>query len=586
MYASPMPSSRTGVFFNTFAYPTKISPESIAVYIAVHTNPGDTVLDVFSGSGSTGIAALMCENPTDSMKALAEKIGVHPTWGLRNAVLYEIGKYGAFASNVMADPPSKSEFAAAVSQLLISAENEIGDHYKTTAPNGERGTIRHIMHADVMLCPHCNNEFTYYAGMVQYKPLAIDGNGVCPHCGYQDTSSSFHHVTETVFDSLLDKQVTRRKRVPVRIYGQSGRQKWVRDATVADIADLDAFDALAYPPYCQTHEIRWGELYRAGYHSGITHLHHFYTKRNFLIMSYLWEKASAFPQRICNAIRLLLLSYNATHATLMTRVVVKKNSKDFVLTGAQSGVLYISSLPVEKNIVEGIKRKRSKFEEAFDFLVNCSGRIEVFNKTSRHLDQAEQSVDYIFTDPPFGDFIPYAEVNQINELWLGEPTNRDEEIIISQSQNKEVAQYQEMMTDVFIEMNRVLKSDSYATVVFHSSKAAVWNALCMAYTESGFNVSDTASLDKNQASFKQVVSEGSVQGDPLILLSKGARKTSVRDSRIVLDEAIASENTTFRFDERRIYADYIGKCLKLGIKVDYDAKEAYSYITQKAGAMT
>jgi tRNA1(Val) A37 N6-methylase TrmN6 len=270
----------------------------------------------------------------------------------------------------------------------------------------------------------------------------------------------------------------------------------------------------------------------------------------------------------------------------MTRVVVKKNSKDFVLTGAQSGVLYISSLPVEKNIIEGIKRKRSKFEEAFDYLADCSGRIEVFNKSSRHLEQAKQSVDYIFTDPPFGDFIPYAEVNQINELWLGEPTNRDEEIIISQSQNKEVERYQEMMTDVFIEMNRVLKSDGYATVVFHSSKAAVWNALCMAYTESGFNVADTASLDKNQASFKQVVSQGSVQGDPLFLLSKGTKEISECDSRIVLDEAIAGEHIAFRFDARRIYSDYISRCLKLGIKVDYDAKAAYSYIAQKAGALT
>lgn len=32
----------------------------------------------------------------------------------------------------------------------------------------------------------------------------------------------------------------------------------------------------------------------------------------------------------------------------MTRVVAKRNAKDFVLTGAQSGVLYISKLPVEK----------------------------------------------------------------------------------------------------------------------------------------------------------------------------------------------------------------------------------------------
>jgi hypothetical protein len=437
-----------------------------------------------------------------------------------------------------------------------------------------------------MLCPHCNNEFTYYAGVVQFEPLAIDGNGVCPHCGHKNISTNFHHVTETVYDSLLGAKVTRRKRVPVRIHGRSGREKWVRDAIEADIAEIGAIDAQVYPPYCRTHEIKWGELYRAGYHSGITHLHHFYTKRNFLVMSYLWEKSSVFPHRICNAIRLLLLSYNATHATLMTRVVVKKNSKDFVLTGAQSGVLYISSLPVEKNIIEGIKRKRSKFEEAFDFLSKCSGRIEVFNKSSRRLVQADKSIDYIFTDPPFGDFIPYAEVNQINELWLGEPTSRNDEIIISQSQNKGIGQYQKMMTDVFLEMKRVLKNDSYATVVFHSSKAAVWNALCMAYTEAGFNVADTASLDKNQASFKQVVSEGSVQGDPLILLSKGTGIISTSDSRIMLDEAIACENSSSGFNERRIYANYIGKCLKLGVKVDYDAKAAYSYIAQKAGAVT
>jgi 16S rRNA G966 N2-methylase RsmD len=585
-YETPLPSSRTGVFYNTFAYPTKISPESIAVYIAVHTKPGDTILDVFSGSGSTGIAALMCEHPTDSMITLAKKIDVHPTWGLRNAILYEIGKYGAFASNVMANPPSKDEFTAAVSQLLLSAENEIGGYYRTADPIGEHGTIRHIIHADVMLCPHCNNEFTFYAGMVQYEPLAIDRNGICPHCGYKDVSSNFHHVTETVFDSLLCKQITRRKRVPVRIYGQSDREKWVRDATETDIQELDVIDTQAYPPYCHTQEIKWGELYRAGYHSGITHLHHFYTKRNFLVMSYLWEKSSVFPQRIRNAIQLLLLSYNATHATLMTRVVVKKNSKDFVLTGAQSGVLYISSLPVEKNIIEGIKRKRRRFEETFDFLNKCGGRIEVFNESSRHLKQTDASVDYVFTDPPFGDFIPYAEVNQINELWLGEPTTRDDEIIISQSQNKESAQYQEMMADVFLEMKRVLKNDGYATVVFHSSKAAVWNALCAAYSASGFNVADTASLHKNQASFKQVVSDGSVQGDPMILLSKGVMAISDRDSRTVLDEAIAGEYGVFRVDERRIYADYIGKCLKLGIRVDYDAKAAYSYIAQKAGAMT
>ncbi len=69
-----------------------------------------------------------------------------------------------------------------------------------------------------------------------------------------------------------------------------------------------------------------------------------------------------------SALRLWVLSYNASHSTLMTRVVLKKNSKDFVLTGAQSGVLYVSGLPVEKNIFAGLRRKISVFRRLRRFM--------------------------------------------------------------------------------------------------------------------------------------------------------------------------------------------------------------------------
>ena len=72
VFDSPLPASRNGAFFNAFSYPTKISPESIAVYIAATTKPGDIVLDTFGGSGSTGIAALLCEHPTENMKDIAK----------------------------------------------------------------------------------------------------------------------------------------------------------------------------------------------------------------------------------------------------------------------------------------------------------------------------------------------------------------------------------------------------------------------------------------------------------------------------------------------------------------------------------
>jgi 16S rRNA G966 N2-methylase RsmD len=581
LYSTAMPSTRGGLFFNTFAYPTKISPEAIALYIAAHTKPGDTVMDVFGGSGSTGLAALMCEHPTDSMKALADKFKLRPEWGARNAVLYEIGKYGAFASQVMAAPPECNAFSTAVKKLIAATENALPGIYDTTNGSGNQGVIRHVIYSDLVSCPHCGEEFTYYTGMVRYGPLRIDGNGICPHCGYKDAADSFPYVTENVFDGLLDKQITRRKRVPVKIYGQIGKEKWVREATDADIQKFKNEEEADYPPDYEPQAIEWGELYRSGYHMGITHLHHFYTKRNFRVMYSMWEASNAFEPQIRNAIRLLLLSYNATHSTLMTRVVVKKNSKDFVLTGAQSGVLYISSLPVEKNIIMGVKRKLKSFENAFAYLNTCSGRFVVNNTSSQNLTQADKSVDYIFTDPPFGDFIPYAEVNQINELWLGATTERTDEIIISPSQKKDVSSYRKMMTDVFNEMRRVLKDGAFATVVFHASKAAVWNALRAAYSNAGFFVDKTTSLDKTQTTFKQTVSADSVQGDPLMLLSKGNGHRSESDSQAVLDEVISTVYTGAEKNERQVYASYIGKCLKLGIDIDYDAKTAYEYITRK-----
>ena len=44
LYGGAFPARRTGDLYRAFPYPTKISPEAVALYIAAHTNPGDTVV--------------------------------------------------------------------------------------------------------------------------------------------------------------------------------------------------------------------------------------------------------------------------------------------------------------------------------------------------------------------------------------------------------------------------------------------------------------------------------------------------------------------------------------------------------------
>lgn len=585
LYTKPLPSSRSGAFYNTFPYPTKISPEAIAVYIACTTNPGDMVLDAFAGSGSTGVAALLCEHPTKRMKEIAKSLDVTPVWGARNAVLYEIGTYASFAIKTILSRITNSEFTEAVDGFLNKAQDLVGKLYEVTDPAGATGTIRYIIWSEVLVCPNCHAEISYFERGTSRNPVQFKDEIVCPHCKKVHHIDEMPFATEEYYDGMLQRQASRKKRIPAWIYGTTKGCNWDRQATEADVARVKEIEA-NYPFNDTPQEIQWGELHRAGYHYGITHLHHFYTTRNYNVMSKLWKLTETYAENIADALKLLLLSYNASHCTLMTRVVAKKKAKDFILTSAQSGVLYISKLPVEKNILLGLKRKVKPFAETYTMLQDCTGQVTIHNSSSAKMKESNNSIDFVFTDPPFGDFIPYAEVNQINELWLNKVTRREDEIIISASQGKDVLTYQKLLMQVFSEINRVLKPTHYASIVFHAAKSKVWDAFSKAVTGAGLQIVLTNILDKTQASFKQVVSDGSVQGDPLFLLKKSSARKHVSQltDKDVLCSLFADHMTDPNFDNRTCFSHYVNRCMKLGVDVKMDAKQVYEFYNSQKKA--
>lgn len=577
LYEKPLPSSRTGSLYNAFSYPTKISPEAIAVFIATHTKPGAVVLDAFGGSGTTGLATLLCNSPTDAMKQMAAELGIEPEWGPREAHLFEIGALGSFVAQTLCNPPDPETFAKAAAKLFAQAQAQVGWIYEAKSPEGTYGFLRHAIWSDVLACPHCHIEIPYWDAAVRHNPLQMANSFACPSCRKQSAVEDCARAVETVEDDLTGKQVERKKRVLSRVYGQSGTVKWQRSPTDDDRALFSRVEMTPLPTSAPNQKIVWGDLHRSGYHKGITHLHHFYTRRNFLAMATLWELACSFPENVRDALRMLVLSYNSTHSTLMTRVVVKKGQSDFVLTGAQSGVLYVSGLPVEKNIFQGIARKARAFKQAFALVHGSAGKVTVHNASSENIGLPDGSIDYVFTDPPFGDYIPYAEINQINELWLGSTTDRSKEIIVSNAQSKSVGDYGRMMGCVFEEISRVLKPEGLATVVFHSAKSDIWRVLAQAYSGAGLTVRATSVLDKLQASFKQVVSEVSVKGDPMLLLTKGQSPEALDDTESVVHEILARAPLASEAekDPQRLYARFVSRCLELGMEVPMGAKEFY-----------
>jgi predicted RNA methylase len=389
-----------------------------------------------------------------------------------------------------------------------------------------------------------------------------------------------------VWDDLLRQNRKVRVRRPVWVYGSTNGRAWNRPVQSSDLRLLKRIESEPIREFIPKIAIPWGDLYRSGYHEGITHLHHFYTRRNLIVFSALWAQVQEHPREVREALRFWLLSYNASHATIMTRVVAKMNQKDLVVTSAQPGVLYVSGLPVEKNIFKGLRRKLKTIGQAFEITYGKEGRIEIQNSSCLSTGLADKSVDYVFTDPPFGGNIPYAEVNFVNEAWLGKTTDFTDEVTVSRHQGKTVNDYQFLLYHAFQEVYRVLKCDAQATVVFHSTSARVWNALRAACEDAGFSVTSASVLDKTQGSFKQVTTQGAVRGDPLILLSKNQKRRARTSSTlsIIVDDLIKQaflSKDCAEMSPQRIFSRLVGHYMARHQEVPISAKDFYSIFEEK-----
>ena len=590
LYRGSLPASRGGHLYRAFPYPTKIAPEAIALFIAAHTQPGNTVFDGFAGSGTTGLAALLCGNPPVDVRAAAAREGLQVAWGPRNAVLYELGALGAFVAATLTNPPRPADFRNAAEEVLDAADQQIGWMYAARDDSRGTGTIRHMVWSERLRCPQCRSVASLWDGAVSRAPARIAAQWTCPHCAYSPPADAAERLVETTPDDLLGTACLARVRKPAWLYGRTGRTNWSRRANAADFALLEEIQRTPPPDCVPVVEIPWGDLHRRGYHRGITHLHHLYTRRNLIVLATLWQHAASFPETVRDALRFWLLSYNAAHATIMARVVAKSNQNELVVTSAQPGVLYVSGLPVEKNLLAGLRRKLATITNAFAAIHGREGRVEVRQQSSCHVDLPDHSVDYVFTDPPFGGNIPYAEVNFVNEAWLGRYTQRTDEAIISSSQNKGVADYQRLLTQSLAEMRRVLRPGGKATLAFHSSSTQVWRALQRAHTDAGFDVQDAGVLDKTQGSFKQVTAN-TVRGDAVLLLRRRAADSQCANPGVAANpwwpvaEQIFQDASTLPAAERSaqtLYSRLVNHFLVRHQQVPINAASFYKWLAARA----
>jgi hypothetical protein len=180
-------------------------------------------------------------------------------------------------------------------------------------------------------------------------------------------------------------------------------------------------------------------------------------------------------------------------------------------------LLYIGSITVEDNILrqletklrqvaDGLGRLAENYHDCSSF-VNCGSADELSWLS-------DSSVDYIFTDPPFGGNIFYADASMLYEAWLGQATNVRKEMVYHRRSKQQrerdgyvfkcVEDYENDMGGAFKEMFRVLKPGRWATIEFNNSDGTVFEAIKRGVRAAGFEIVNMLLLDKQQKTFKQL----------------------------------------------------------------------------------
>jgi len=511
-FAVDVSEGKTDPIYKAHSYHTKVPHLAIVPSILHYTEPGDVVLDGFGGSGMTGVAAQWCGSAPDDYKLKVdgefEKQGIgKPKWGARRVVLNDLSPAATFIAANYNLPFDVREFARAGKQILDEVEQEIGWMYETQHSDGKtKGRIEYTVWSEVFTCPDCAGEVVFLDEALDDETKRVRDAFPCPHCGSELTKQRLDRIYEARFDSILKKVVQTPKRKPsLIVYSLYGRRH-EKTPDEYDLALLERIAALQWPPEVPGVEIppmhMTHERARMD-RQGITHIHHFFLPRAAHALATLWRKANAHPD---TRIRHMLLFF-VEQAIIGMSFLNRYLPTAFSQTNRQlTGVYYIASQVSEVSPWYNLEGKLSRLTKAFSDGLSFKGAAVISTGTTAYLSLPDDSVDYIFTDPPFGENIYYADLNFLVESWHRVITNAAPEAIIDKFKKKGLPEYQRLMQRCFEEYYRVLKPGRWMTVVFHNSRNAVWNAIQEAMQAVGFVVADVRTLDKQQGSYRQVTS--------------------------------------------------------------------------------
>lgn len=485
---------RTDAIYNMHGYLTKVPVQAIIPLIREFTPDDGWVVDMFAGSGMTAIASKMAG---------------------RNAVVSDISRLGQHIGQGYLTEVNQLIFAETAERLVSESKQEVGWLYNTFhSKTGERFEAVRAVWSFVYACPKCEFKANYYEMM---KVANWDKNKMkCPSCGNPFDKKKSEYFGDEPVITVVKKDGEKQLEQPFSDYDRQ---------MVAEAERMNFRDRMPSAEITPEREMYYRSALKKW---DTTNTKDFFSQRNSAVLFDLWSRIQNLGDEDLR--KKLLFAFTA----ILPRASKRYQWSPKAPLNAANQNYYIAPVFYEWNVYELFMRKVSACLKSDNMIfgsleanLNTEQRYIVASADNLgHLDN--NSIDFVFTDPPFGSNIFYSDMNLFQEVWLGVTTDHEREAVIRTTRGQRegsAGRYTDLLTEAFREAYRVLKPGGVLSIVFGNSKGSVWAMAQRAFRDAGFTGKPVRIniLDKGQRSVKGLVSgtEGVATLDLIVSLRKG-----------------------------------------------------------------
>jgi DNA modification methylase len=463
------PSTYKGIYA-MHKYWSKKPPNIVAYFIEKYSKKGDIVLDPFSGYGVTGIEAL--------------RLG-------RKTILIDLNPIATFISRVIITPLNLNEVKNTFKFLQEKVKPQIDALYKIPCPRsqGHNAIVTHAIHQNGAI-----------------RKIWFE----CPNCKLKKCE---------MFPSEKD----------LRTYYQ---------LTYEDI------------PFWFPQNIKLFDNSRINSRANMN-ITEFFTQRNLYALSILYHEIENISEPSIRDFFKFVFTGALPQTSNMVFVVKNRgkfNGKSYESKEEVGSWVIGYWIPSEhfeinvwrcfenryKKVIKGKKEATDVLNnvtivESYNRLVSTKGNAIISTTSATDLSfLPDESVDYILTDPPHGDRIPYLELSALWASWLRLDLDFKNEIVVSDAKerNKDINDYKELLYKSFKEMHRVLKDEKFASIIFNNLDDETWLSFLDIVISSGFEIVEVSPMYYSAGSVVQDTRKGGLMSDFVFTCRK--RKSSIK----------------------------------------------------------